>query len=652
MFHPVIKHVLLSLVGLVLFWIGSTEARTINIGVLAFRPASEMVATCTPFTASLKKAMPEHDFVISPLTYQGVERGIQNKTLDFVLTNPAHYVLLSKQFTLSAPLATLINKPDGNLTQFGGVIIVRSDRKDLAQLSDLQDKLVGIVNTKSFGGYHVQAYELSLIGLHQAKNYTIEPFGLPHDSVVRAVLSRQVDAGFVRTGVIEGMIRDGLLKNHQLTVLNIQKVDGFPYLLSTHLYPEWPMVALGSVDEKLVRQFTAALLTSDVTSPATDRISDHFFTPPQDYTPIENLLRELRLPPYNTSPNFTLLDIWEHYRWQLLIGLTLALLIAALSIKLLRTNTQLQAKHLKLESEIQLRHGLLNTMGEGVYGTNHQGICTIINPAALEMLGYTEAEVLGVNPHTLFHHTHADGTTHAEHNCLVKRTLSDGETRHCETWFIRKDGRGFPVELNISAHTINSHTVGVVVVFHDISERKTEEQRILHLAQHDALTDLPNRTLFDMHLSAALVTAKESGTLVAVMFVDLDNFKPVNDTFGHAIGDLLLQAVTRRIQQCLRESDLAARVGGDEFVVLLPDIQSTAQADIIASRIGQSLRKPFTLERNQIHISASIGYAIDFSHDLAPNEIKKQADIAMYQVKQNGRDHARAYAVEMNQPSS
>lgn len=648
MLQPVIKQILLSLVGLVLFWIGSTEARTINIGVLAFRPASEMVATCTPFVTSLKKAMPAHDFVISPLTYEGVERGTQNKTLDFVLTNPAHYVLLSKQFALTAPLATLINKPEGNLTQFGGVIIVRSDRKDLTKLSDLQGKLVGIVNVKSFGGYHVQAYELSLVGLHQAENYTIESLGLPHDSVVRAVLSGQVDAGFIRTGVIEGMIRDGLLKGSQLTVLNAQKVGGFPYLLSTHLYPEWPMVALGSVDEKLVRQLTAALLTSDVTSPATGRISDHFFTPPQDYTPIENLLRELRLPPYNTSPHFTLLDIWEIYRWQLVIGLTLVLLIAALSIKLLKTNTQLQTKHQKLESEIQLRHGLLNTMGEGVYGTNYQGVCTIINPAALEMLGYTEAEVLGVNPHTLFHHTHEDGTTHSEHSCLVKRTLSDGKTRHCETWFVRKDGQGFPVELNISAHIINSHTVGVVVVFHDISVRKKEEQRILHLAQYDALTDLPNRTLFDMHLSEALATAKENSTLTAVMFVDLDNFKPVNDTFGHAIGDLLLQAVTRRIKQCLRESDLAARVGGNEFVVLLPEIQSTEQANLIANRIGKSLRKPFTLERNEIHISASIGYAIDFSYNLTPNEIKKQADIAMYQVKQNGRDHAQFYSAEMN----
>jgi diguanylate cyclase (GGDEF)-like protein len=225
--------------------------------------------------------------------------------------------------------------------------------------------------------------------------------------------------------------------------------------------------------------------------------------------------------------------------------------------------------------------------------------------------------------------------------------LRDHQERHGESWFIRKEGDGFPVSFTASALPLSqSEEMGAVVLFNDISDRKREEQRVKHLAHHDPLTGLPNRALLDDRLAQALAVAKRDGLHLSLMFLDLDKFKPINDTHGHHVGDLLLVEVARRLQQCLRDSDTAGRIGGDEFVVLLPNINSLADAVIVANKILSELQNPCHLNGINVEISASIGVATTLGHDCDAMKLKSMADAAMYLAKESGRSTVAVYRTE------
>lgn len=178
----------------------------------------------------------------------------------------------------------------------------------------------------------------------------------------------------------------------------------------------------------------------------------------------------------------------------------------------------------------------------------------------------------------------------------------------------------------------------VLVSFIDITERKQAEQRLRHMAQHDPLTDLPNRVLFDEHMGAALAAARREGTRFGLMFIDLDRFKSINDSMGHRIGDLLLLEVSQRLRQAVRESDIPARIGGDEFVVLLRNLHHAGDALMVAEKIRARLNSPFSLEGHACSISASIGIAIHPEHGKDAIALARNADTAMYQAKEGGRN--------------
>ena len=192
----------------------------------------------------------------------------------------------------------------------------------------------------------------------------------------------------------------------------------------------------------------------------------------------------------------------------------------------------------------------------------------------------------------------------------------------------------------------------------EISERKKMEDQVRLMAFHDLLTNLPNRRLLDDRLQQAMAASKRTGRFGAVMFLDLDNFKPLNDTYGHAVGDLLLREVSRRLKGCVRELDTVARFGGDEFVVILNDLShqvdaSITQAQAVAEKIRASLSEPYQLRihpngqgENQLehHCTTSIGVALFAAHDASQDEILKRSDAAMYEAKQAGRNQVRLRA--------
>ncbi|MFZ2493190.1 MAG: EAL domain-containing protein [Thermoanaerobaculia bacterium] len=209
---------------------------------------------------------------------------------------------------------------------------------------------------------------------------------------------------------------------------------------------------------------------------------------------------------------------------------------------------------------------------------------------------------------------------------------------------LRRDGSSFPQEISLTA----IEDGGIVCVVRDVTERTYAEEQIKHLAYHDALTNLPNRLLLKDRLSVALSHAHRERTRLAVLFLDLDRFKIINDSLGHNTGDQLLQAVAARLQTCIRESDTVARLGGDEFTVLLPHLPSTDTAGPVAQKIIEAIRHPFHIDGREIFTSTSIGIALYPEDGSDAETLIKNADTAMYQAKEFGRDNYQLFNAHVN----
>jgi diguanylate cyclase (GGDEF)-like protein/PAS domain S-box-containing protein len=209
---------------------------------------------------------------------------------------------------------------------------------------------------------------------------------------------------------------------------------------------------------------------------------------------------------------------------------------------------------------------------------------------------------------------------------------------------LHHDGSTFPLEISLTA----TEGGGMVCVVRDITERTYAEEQIKHLAYHDALTTLPNRLLFKDRVTVAISRAQRHSARVAVLFLDLDRFKVINDSLGHSIGDQLLQSVAARVESCLRDSDTVARIGGDEFTLLLPDLVHAEDAALVAQKILEAVRYPFSIEGREFYITTSIGISV-FPEDGPDAEtLIKSADTAMYQAKEQGRDNYQLFNAVVN----
>ena len=287
---------------------------------------------------------------------------------------------------------------------------------------------------------------------------------------------------------------------------------------------------------------------------------------------------------------------------------------------------------------------------EGLMITDADGVILRINKAFTETTGYMAEEIVGQTPRLL---------KSGRHNAAFYRAMWETIKRtggwQGEIWDRRKNGEIYPKWLSITAvkgddgavtHYVGSHT--------DITERKVAEDKIEQLAFHDPLTRLPNRQLLLDRLQQALASSGRSGRQGALLFIDLDNFKTLNDTLGHLTGDLLLQQVAERLISCVREGDTVSRLGGDEFVVMLEDlsehaVEAAAQTEGIGEKILDNLSKPYQLESNEYHCTTSIGATLLSGHHQAIEELLKQADIAMYQAKKAGRNTLRFFDPQMQE---
>lgn len=299
---------------------------------------------------------------------------------------------------------------------------------------------------------------------------------------------------------------------------------------------------------------------------------------------------------------------------------------------------------------------LLDSTSEAIYGVDASGICTFVNPACLNMLGYkNESDLIGKSIHELIHHTYPDGSHYPKEECQVRLATLKGQATHvADEVHWRADGSCFPVEYWSQPMYRKSRLIGTVVTFIDITERKKTEEQIQRLAYFDPLTELPNRRLLLDRLGQALLSSNRTQEYGALMILDLDNFKVLNDTQGHDIGDRLLIEVAQRLQDNARQDDTVSRLGGDEFVIIVEHLDtdqsvSANKAKGIAEKIHRELNKPYDISETMHahHSTPSIGLTLFHGQKLSVDVLLKQADVALYQAKGSGRNAIRFFNPEM-----
>ena len=292
----------------------------------------------------------------------------------------------------------------------------------------------------------------------------------------------------------------------------------------------------------------------------------------------------------------------------------------------------------------RLQKAAIESAANAIFITNKAGVIVWANPAFEVLTGHPVDEVLGSNPRVL-----KSGEQDDKFYRDLWRTLLKGEVWQGRVTNRHKSGGLYTAEQTITPILDGDGVVTHFVAIHeDITARLASEERIAHMALHDFLTDLPNRYALDRRLDIELIRARRLGTRVAVLLIDFDNFKEVNDTFGHSAGDELLVAVGQRLTRTLRDVDMICRLGGDEFAVVQPDIASRRNAANLAERLLRAFVETFDVGSQEISVSASIGVSVSNRDSTSKSEFVKEADLALYRAKSEGRNTYRFFNSEMD----
>ncbi|MFC7516694.1 putative bifunctional diguanylate cyclase/phosphodiesterase [Herbaspirillum sp. GCM10030257] len=291
----------------------------------------------------------------------------------------------------------------------------------------------------------------------------------------------------------------------------------------------------------------------------------------------------------------------------------------------------------------------LESIGDGVLSTDVAGNVTYMNAEAERMTGWSRDDAQGRPIAEVFHLIDSETRQLARNPVAMVIARGKNLALHANSVLVRRDGYESPIEDSVAPiFDRNGDVTGAVVTFHDVSEAKAMAQKMAHLAQHDYLTGLPNRLLLNDRLTQAISYAKRYTTQLAVLFLDLDNFKHINDSLGHAVGDKLLESVASRLVSQVRHSDTVSRLGGDEFVVLVLDDALAEHSTVTAEKILHALAAPHFLAGTELHITTSIGISTFPADGDDADALVKNADAAMYHAKKEGKNNYQFFDSHMN----
>jgi diguanylate cyclase (GGDEF)-like protein/PAS domain S-box-containing protein len=297
----------------------------------------------------------------------------------------------------------------------------------------------------------------------------------------------------------------------------------------------------------------------------------------------------------------------------------------------------------KIEKKLKLSDIVFENTTEGILITNEENQIISVNNAFSTITGYTQEEVLGQNPKFL-----NSGKQNKEfYNNLWRDIHTTGQFKS-EIWNRKKSGEIYPEWLNISVvKDSNGRTLNYVAIFSDITKIKKSNEKIEFLAHHDPLTNLPNRLLLKARLEQSITHANNAKEILAIMFIDIDNFKMINDTYGHSIGDKIINLVASRLKRNLRQDDTISRIGGDEFILVIENINDIKNIKKIAHKILNDFNEPIKLQEYLFEITISMGITLFPNNGLNTEELIKQADTAMYSAKNAGKNQFQFYKNEM-----
>ncbi len=457
--------------------VSAEPEKTLTLGVLAIRPKPLVIARWQPLADYISSNIGGYKIKVVPFTHSELQEAVQAKRLDMVFTNPAHYIVLRSINPLTGVLATLmVEEQNIPLSSFGGVIFARADRKDINDIIDLKNRKIACVETKgAYAAYMLQRYEFEKKGIKLSTDVELQTIGLPQDLIIEAVLSGKTDAGFVRSGMLELLALEGKVKLENIKIINQQKIPQFPFLLSTPLYPEWPFVAMPHLPEKLNRQIATALLTINSNNPAAKQAKIYGFTIPADYTSVENMLRELRLPPFEEPAPFSLTDIWKAYNTWIIAVLAAIVASLVLSILLIVSNRRLFAA--KKEAKCNEKHldTLLNAIPELVWFKDPDGIYVYCNRRFETFFGMKEAEIKGKSDYDFVGSEEADSFRRHDLKAIL-----EGKPSLNEEWvtFASDMHREFLETIKTPVYNEKNNLLGVLGVGRDITGRKQMEEKL------------------------------------------------------------------------------------------------------------------------------------------------------------------------------
>lgn len=635
------KHIVA--ITILLYAVSAYAIDSIKIAVLAFNSKEKTLSEWQPTADYLNKKLPTYKFEILPMNYPQLRDAVLKRSVDFIITNSGHYVYLETNYHISR-IATMVRYKNGRwMDRFGGVVFTRNTAESPKSLKELRGKVIAAVDTDSLGGYAAPLYELHKIGINKEDiNFVFT--GMPHEKALHAVLSGKSAAGFVRTEVLDELIHEGKIDLASIRILNPQAKKDFSFMLSTNLYPEWPLARMPNTSLELSNQVLLALLQkNEIQFP---KQGDIGWTAPLEYRDIHEMFQSLHLPPYDQPEPFTLYDVFKRYEVSVyIIGILIVLIInrTIVEFRLRKRLEYMLADKNQSMAQIRLSALVYENSSDAIVILDSDGKNIInINPAFEMLSGFTQEEIRDKQYDIL--HENDDF-----HEKIWLSLINDGfwEGQISEE---SKNGELYTKWLTVrSVFDVDNALYCYIAIFSDITEEKVINQQLWYEGNFDRLTDLPNRNMFVRRLDEVLKGINENNRFVALLYIDLDNFKEINESMGHDKGDILLQKVAYRIKKCLHETDVLARLGGDEFTIILSDSETIDVIETTANTILSVLSDVFTIESQFVYISASIGITIAPNDGVSSTELMINADHAMYEAKKNGRNGYQFFQPFMQQ---
>ncbi len=615
------------------------EIKTVRVGVLAKRGISRAIEQWQPTTQYLSKALPTYHFQLVPLDFNAIHKAAQMESVDFILSNPAYFVDLEKNYGVRA-IATLINqKANQSTSAFGGVIFCRNDRLDIQGLVDIKQKRFMAVDPRSFGGWHVGWYQLLKMGISPKQDLAKLEFGGTHDEVVYAVRDGKVDVGTVRTDTLERMAKEGKIHLKDFRVLDPQAPNGsFPFQRSTKLYPEWPFASLPHVNRELIKQVTVALLQMPANSPAAKAANAEGWTAALNYQPVHECLRVLQQPPYTNFGKIT----WQQAlqkQWQLLTGLAVILLLTMVfSARMKGLNKRLSTALQHLDGELQQRREAEASLSNFKQTLDQVHDCVFIfdaktlhflyaNQGAIQQVGYSAEELADMTPLDV----KPKFTNDSFRELITPLLKRKKDAITFITDYRRKNGTLMPVEVMLQ-YVLPGQSGRFVAVVRDINERiKTQKEKEKLQAQL-----LQAQKLESVGRLAAGI-AHEINTPVQFISSNIDFFaasyqdiSPVMNrlTEGFCSGETLDTSQCQELRTALKETDwgyLAEEIPKaieqtksglqrvSAIVLAMKEFSHPGQKDKVAANLNAIIETTLIVTRNEWK------YVADVTTDLDPD---------------------------------